>query len=80
MRSTLIVKYDFILALRSQIFEYLGETYYRHALESVEPARSEKKRKTHGVFSYGNILLLLTFLKVLGWLGHILAPAFGPGL
>ena len=42
--STLGVTYD--LALQSQIFEYLGDTFYRHALEYLEPARSEKQRKT----------------------------------
>ena len=35
-------KYDLILALRSQIFEYLREPLHRHALEAWTPARSEK--------------------------------------
>ena len=31
------------MVLRSQFFEYLRETLYRHALEHLEAARSEKK-------------------------------------
>ena len=45
MESTLGVKYDLILALRSQIFESLGETFRRYALEYLQPARSENKGK-----------------------------------
>ena len=37
------VKHALILALRSQIFEYLAETFYRHALEYLKPARSERE-------------------------------------
>ena len=36
--------HDLILALRGQIFEYLSETFDRHALGCLEPAHSEKKR------------------------------------
>ena len=50
MGATLGVKYDVILVLRSQIFEYLRETFYRHALEYLEPARSEKKKKEKKIF------------------------------
>ena len=42
MGSTLGVKYDLTLALRRQILEYLRETFYRHALEYLKPARAEK--------------------------------------
>ena len=31
-----------VLVLRSQLFEYLRETLYKHALEPLEAARSEK--------------------------------------
>ena len=34
-----------MLALRSQMFAYLRETLYRHALEYLQSARSEKKKK-----------------------------------
>ena len=39
------VKYDIILVLRSQFFEYLGETLYKHALEHLEAVRPEKNGK-----------------------------------
>ena len=48
MESTLGVKYDVALALRSQIYEYLRETFCRHALEYLQSARSEKKEKNYG--------------------------------
>ena len=38
------VKHDLILSLRSQIFERLRETF-RHALEYLQLARSEKNEK-----------------------------------
>ena len=44
MESALGVKYVLILALRSQIFEYLRETSCRRALGYLEPARSETKK------------------------------------
>ena len=37
------VQFDLILVLRSQFFEYLRETLYKHALEHLEAARPEKK-------------------------------------
>ena len=42
MGSTFDVNCDLALALRRQIFEYLRETFYRHALEYLKPARAEK--------------------------------------
>ena len=36
------VKYDLIVVLRSQFFEYMRETLYKHALEHLEAACSEK--------------------------------------
>ena len=41
--SILGVKFDLILVLRSRFVEYLRETLYKHALEHLEAARSEKK-------------------------------------
>ena len=41
MESALGLKYDLILVLRSQIFESLRETFYRHALEFLQRARSD---------------------------------------
>ena len=45
MGSTLGVKSDLILALRSQIFEYLRESVHRDALEYLQLAGSEKMQK-----------------------------------
>ena len=39
------VKYDWELVRRRQFFEDSRETVYRHALECLESARSEKKKK-----------------------------------
>ena len=36
-------KFDLILVLCSQFFEYLRETLYKHALEHLEAPRSEKQ-------------------------------------
>ena len=37
------VKFDLILVLRSQFFEFLREKLYIHALEHLEAARPEKE-------------------------------------
>ena len=37
------VKFDFILVPRSQFFDFLRETSYKHALEHLEAAGPEKK-------------------------------------
>ena len=37
--------YGLILVLRSQFFDYLRETFFKHALEHLEAARSENKGK-----------------------------------
>ena len=51
MGSTAGVKYDLILALRSQVFEYIYiYIFYRHAFEYLQPACSEKKREKNAVF------------------------------
>ena len=38
------VRFDLILVLRSQFFDFLRETLYKHALESLEAAGAEKKK------------------------------------
>ena len=43
MYSILGVKYNSILVLRSHFFEFWRETLYKHALEHLEEAGSEKK-------------------------------------
>ena len=44
MESTLGVKYGLILALRIQIFEYLGDFFRRHALERLKSAHPFRKK------------------------------------
>ena len=72
--STLGVKYDLILALRSQIFEYLRETFFRQALVYLQSARSDKNK----CFSYGNAWPVLTFLKACGRWGHVFDTSASP--
>ena len=76
MESTLGVEYDLMLALRSQICEYLSETFYRHALEYLQSARSKKKKEN--IFTYGNAWLLLTFLRICGRWEHVFATSASP--
>ena len=53
--SILGLEFDLILVLvRSQFFEFLRETLYKHALKHLEAARPEKK-KDHFSF-YGKCL------------------------
>ena len=40
-------KYDLTLALPSQIFEYLRESFCKRALEYLQSARSEKNEKNY---------------------------------
>ena len=66
-----------MLVLRSQFFEYLRETLYKHALEHLEAAGPEKK----GVIFFlptVNAYLLLTSLKVCDWSGHIFGASASP--
>ena len=64
------------MGLRSQIFDFLRETFCRHALEYLQPARSEKKSKE--IFYSWEIVWLLTILKARGWSGHIFAASVSP--
>ena len=71
------VKYDWELVRRRQFFEDSRETVYRHALECLESARSEKKKK--GVRSYGrSAWLLLTLSKPCSRCGHNFAAGARP--
>ena len=71
--------YVLILVLRSQFFEYLRETLYKHALEHLEAARSEKKM-VHFFFSYGKRLTIIDLWRpVIGRdTFSALAPVLGP--
>ena len=44
------VKTHLVLPLRRQIFRYVRELFYGHALEYLEPTRSEKKKWENGFF------------------------------
>ena len=52
-------KIDLILVLRSQFFDFLRETLYKHALEHLEAAGPEKK--AHFFSSYGKCLLAIYY-------------------
>ena len=80
MESTLGVKYDLMLALRSQFWEYLfARNVFQRCLESIylPSARSGKQLKTNAS-SYGNPWLFLAVLKARSWWGHILAASARP--
>ena len=66
--SILGVKFDLALLLRSQFFDFLRETLYKHALEHLEAA---------GLPTV-NAYLLLTSLKVCDWSGHIFGASASP--
>ena len=71
------MKYDLVLALHSQMFEYLRESFYRLALESWTPAGSQKRRKENG-FSLRKRLTVWRILKAHDWSGHIFAASARP--
>ena len=66
--SILGVKFDLALLLRSQFFDFLRETLYKHALEHLEAA---------GLPTV-NAYLLLTSLKVCDWPRHIFDASASP--
>ena len=61
------VKYEFIRILRSQFFEYLRETLYKHALEHLEAARLEKWGR--GGSSYGKRVTIIDLFEGLWLIG-----------
>ena len=71
------IKFDLILVLRSQFFDVLHATLYKHASEHLEAAASEKNRSFF-FFSTVNAYLLLTSLKVCDWSGHIFGASASP--
>ena len=60
------VKYGSTLALRSQIFKYLHESFV------------QKKMGRKVASSYGSTWPSLTFLKACGWCGHIFGASASP--
>ena len=76
--SILGVKFDLILVLRSRFVEYLRETLYKHALEHLEAARSEKQRFFF-LPTVNSWLLLASWRPVTGRdTFSALAPVLGP--
>ena len=73
-------KYDLIaLAVRSQIFENLRETFYIHSWEYLEPARSENKTINDKKLLPKRLRVIDDgILKVRGWPGHIFAASARP--
>ena len=78
MHSILGVKFDFILVLRSQFFEFLRETLYKHALEHLEAACPEREKVGFFFLPTVNVYLLLTSLKVCDWSGRIFGASASP--
>ena len=71
------VQFDVISVLRSQFFDLLRKTLYKHALEQLEAAGPEKK----GSFFFlpaVNAYPYLTSLKVCDWSGHIFGASASP--
>ena len=75
--SILGVKFDLILVLRSQFFQFSREIWCKHALKHLEAAGLEKKR----VFFFLptiNAYQYLTSSKVCDWSGHIFGASASP--
>ena len=71
------VLHDLTLTLRSQIFEYMRESFDGHASEYLQSARLEKKREKM-LFSYGNAWSTSTYLKACGRWGHVVTTSNSP--
>ena len=66
MESSLGVKYNLILALRSQIFECWRERFYTHALEYLQSARWEKNEDKNTCYGNAWPLYLVEGLRSVG--------------
>ena len=53
--------YDLMVALSCQIFEYLRETFCRRALENLQSARSEEKKREKKVFQRKRLAIVDLF-------------------
>ena len=69
MGSILDDENDLILALRSQIFEYLRFFFYRHALEYLQSPRSEKKNDQNNAAFLRKRLTIIELFGVLWSVG-----------
>ena len=63
--------------IRSQLFEYLREPFYKHALEHLEVA-CPKKQLVIFFSSYSKCLSIIDLLKVCDWSGHIFGASASP--
>ena len=68
-------KFDLMLVLRSQFFDFFRETLYKHALEHLEAAGPEKNSGSFCFLPRVNAYQYLTSLKVCDWSGHIFGSA-----
>ena len=71
------VKFDLILILCSQFFEFLRETLYKDALKHLEAAGPEKNRSFLFLLTV-NAYQYLTSLKVCDWSAHIFGASASP--
>ena len=67
-----------MLALRSQIFEYLREVFLQTCLGVMGTGWFRKEKENKMFSSCGNALLLLTFLKARGWSEHVFTTCASP--
>ena len=70
------VQFGVVLVLRSQFFDILRETLYKHGLEHLEAAGPEKRVF---FFSSYSVFIFLTSFKVCDWSGHIFGASSSPG-
>ena len=78
MGSTFDVKCDLILALCSQVLEYLRETFYSMPWGTRNQLVQKKKSKQHGLFLRKRVTILLTFFKAFCRWRHVFATCASP--
>ena len=76
--SILGVKFGLILVLRSQSFDFLRETLYKHAQGRTCKRLIQKQKWFVYFLPTVNAYLLLTSLKVCDWSGHIFGASASP--
>ena len=74
-----MLKNDLILALRSQIFEYLHELLYRHAFKHLEPAPPENMRNSTSPFPTERPDCAWPFVKTRGRPGQFFDASISSG-
>ena len=71
-------KYDFVLIPRSQVLEYLRETFYSMPWGTRNQLVQKKKSKQHGLFLRKRVTILLTFFKAFCRWRHVFATCARP--